>query len=170
METTGSLRKETEQEAMGSIREAETGDPAPSQGFASPRRGRGSMLARGVLRDSQFPRREGSRLKTPSFGPEAGKATLKAQLAGPPCLQGAASNWLPSLTLCLTTGRFSKSSGPTNGRSIFFMHANISARLPTVATDWYDRITSRDAADGVDKVGNTLPPRQGHDENGDRGS
>ena len=30
-----------------------------------------------------------------------------------------------------------------------------------VATDWYDkyRVTLRDAADGVDKVGNTLSPR-----------
>ena len=52
------------------------------------------------------------------------------------------------------------------------MPANISAKLPTVATDWYDkyRATLRDAADGVDKVGDTLSPRQGDDENGGRGS
>ena len=43
-------------------------------------------------------------------------------------------------------------------------------KLPTVATDWYDRVTLRDATGGVDKVGDTLSPRQGDDENGDRGS
>ena len=47
------------------------------RGSASPQRGRRSMP--GVLRDGQFPGR--GRQKTLSFGPEAGKATLKAQLA-----------------------------------------------------------------------------------------
>ena len=39
-----------------------------------------------------------------------------------------------------------------------------------VAADWYDRVTLRDAADGVDKVGDTPSPRQSDDENGDRSS
>ena len=37
-------------------------------------------------------------------------------------------NWLPSPTPRLTTGRFSKSSGPTNKRSTFFMHSEVSDR------------------------------------------
>ena len=100
-------------------REAETGKAARRLARrGSPRRGRRSRP--GVLRDGQFPGR--GRQKTPGFGPEAGKAT--AQLADRSCPQGAASSWLPSPTPRLTTGRFSKSSGPTNGRSIFF-HAHL---------------------------------------------
>ena len=73
-------------------------------------------------------------------------------------------NWLPSPMPRPTTGRFSKSSGPTNGRSTFFMR--ISARFPTVATDWYEkyRAVLRDGVDGVDKV--ALSPRQGDDGTG----
>ena len=71
-------------------------------------------------------------------------------------------NWLPSPTLRLTIGRFSKSSGPTNGRSTFFMR--ISARFPTVASNWKYRAVLRDDVGG--KVGDSLSPRQGDDGTG----
>ena len=117
--------------------EAETGEAVrrlARRGSASPRRGRGSML--GVLRDGQFPGR--GRQKTLSFGPEAGKATLKAQLAEEiahvrkvrpelvAVADAAPDNWT-----------FLEKLRPDE-RAIDFFHA-ISARFPTVATDWYEK-------------------------------
>ena len=140
-------------------REAETGEAVLRLARrGSPRRGRRSLLD--VLRDGQFPGR--GRQKTLSFGPEAGKAT--AQLAGRSCPQGAASSWLLSPTPRLTTGCFSKSSSPTNGRSTSFMR--ISARFPIVASNWEYRAVLRDDVDG--KV--ALFPRQGDDGTGAQGS
>ena len=82
---------------------------------------------------------DGTRLKTLSFGPETGKTTaLAAEVAH---VRRRRSSPSPRPT----TGRFSKGSGPTSRQSISFTPANVSAKLPTVATDWYDRVTLRDA-------------------------
>ena len=134
------------------------------RGSASLRRGRGSAL--GVQRDGQWRGRHSP--ENVEFRAGNRKNDGAARRRGRPCPESAARRWSPSPRP--TTGRFSKSSGLTSRQSTSFMPANVSARLPTVATDWYDRVTLRDAADGVDKVGDTLSPRQGDDENGDRGS
>ena len=76
--------------------------------------------------------------------------------------QGAASNWLPSPTPRPTTGRFSKSSGPTNKRSTFFMPSQRGFR-PSRATGTKNT-APRDDVGG--KVGDPLSPRQGDDGTG----
>ena len=139
-------------------REAETGEAVRRLARrGSPRRGRGS--APGVLRDGQVSRTrkaENARFRAGSRQGDVEGATRRRDRS---CPQGATSNWLPSPTLHLTTGRFSKSSGPTNGRSTFFMH--VSARFPVVASNWCEkyRAVLRDDVDGIDKV--ALSPRQG---------
>ena len=115
----------------------------------------------GILRDGQFPGR--GRQKTLGFGPEVGKAT--AQLAEEiahvrkvrpelvAVADAAPDNWT-----------FLEKLRP-NERAVDFFHA-ISARFPTVATDWYEkyRAVLRDDVGGVDKV--ALSPRQGDDGTG----
>ena len=140
--------------------EAETGEAVRRLARrGSPRRGRGSML--GILRDGQFPGR--GRQKTLGFGPEVGKAT--AQLAEEiahvrkvrpelvAVADAAPDNWT-----------FLEKLRPDE-RAVDFFHA-ISARFPTVATDWYEkyRAVLRDDVGGVDKV--ALSPRQGDDGTG----
>ena len=110
-------------------------------------------------------------LKTLSFCPETGKTTalLAAEVAHVqkvrPDLElvaiAAPDNWtfLEKLRL--------------DEQAVNFFHACEhlgEVADHAVATDWYDRVTLRDAANGVDKVGDTPSPRQGDDENGDRGS
>ena len=124
---------------MDSIREAETGEAVrrlARRGSASPRRGRRSMP--GVLRDGQFPGR--GRQKTLSFGPEVGKAT--AQLAEEiahvrkvrpelvAVADAAPDNWT-----------FLEKLRPDE-RAVDFFHA-ISARFPTVASNWYGKVPRR---------------------------
>ena len=118
---------------------------------------------------------DGTRLKTLSFGPETGKTTLKALLAAEvahvrkvrPDLKlvadAAPDNWT-----------FLEKLRPDEQAVDFFHACEHLGEVAdhAVATDWYEkyRATLRDAADGVDKVGDTLSPRQGDDEDGDRGS
>ena len=88
LETTGSLWKETEREAMDSIREAET---VPEEAVSCavsldgvplrPDRDDEACWREASCGTVSFQDAEGNRLKTLNFGPEAGKATLKAQLA-----------------------------------------------------------------------------------------
>ena len=126
------------------------------RGSASPRRGRGGVL--GVQRNGQWRGRHSP--ENVEFWARNRKDDGAVSRRGRP--ESAARRWSPSPRP--TTGRFSKGSGPTSRQSTSFTPANISAKLPTVATDWYDRAILRDA--GVDKVIRALPPRQGDDENG----
>ena len=59
----------------------------------------------------------------------------------------------------------------TGGR-LFFMHASISARFPTVASNWYEkwRAVLSDDTDGIDKVIRALSPRQSDDRTRVQGS
>ena len=107
------------------------------RGSASPRRGRGSVL--GVQRDGQWRGRHSP--ENVEFRAGNRKDDGAARRRGRPCPESAARRWSP--TPRPTTGRFSGS--PTSRQSTSFMPANISAKLPTVATDWYDRATLRDA-------------------------
>ena len=156
-------------------REAETGEAVRrlarrGDGSASPRRGRGSALARGIQRDGQFPRCGRHSPENVEFWAGSRKDDGAACCRDRPCPESAARSWLPSPTPRPTTGRFSGSSGPTSRRSISFMH--ISAKLPSMR--WRPTGTTNTASlcatHGVDKVGDTPSPRQSDDENGDRSS
>ena len=105
------------------------------RGSASPRRGRGSAL--GVQRDGQWRGRHSP--ENVEFWTGNREDDGAARRRGRP--ESTARRW--SLSARPTTGRFSRS--PTSRQSTSFTPANISARLPTVATDWYDRVTLRDA-------------------------
>ena len=105
------------------------------RGSASPRRGRRSVL--GVQRDGQWRGRYSP--ENVEFWTGKRKDDGAARRRGRP--ESAARRWSP--TPRPTTGRFSGSL--TSRQSTSFMPANISAKLPTVATDWYDHATLRDA-------------------------
>ena len=134
------------------------------RGSASLRRGRGSAL--GVQRDGQFPRRERHSPENVEFWAGNRKDDGAARRRGRPCPESAARRWSP--TPRPTTGRFSKSSGLTSRQSTSFMPANISAKLPTTRS----RPTGKTGhpARRAASTRSALPPRQGDDENGDRGS
>ena len=170
LETTGSLWKEKGREAMESIREAET---VPEEAVSCAVSLDGVMVSLRPDGDEEacwreascgtvsFQDAEGNRLKTLSFGrmPEAGKATLKAQLAEEvahirkvrPDLKvvavadAAPDNWT-----------FLDELQPDE-RAVDFFHAcehlnEVSDHA--VASSWYEkyRAVLRDDADGVDKV------------------
>ena len=121
-------------------REAEIGEAVrrlARRGSASPRRGRGSVL--GVQRDGQWRGRHSP--ENVEFWVGNRKDHGAARRRGRPCPESAARRWSPSPRP--TTGR--SSGSPTSRQSTSFMPANVSAKLPTVATDWYDRATLRDA-------------------------
>ena len=97
LETTGNLWKEKGEEAMESIREAET---VPEEAVSCAVSLDGVMIRpdgdeEACWREAScgtvsFQDAEGNRLKTLSFGPEAGKEALKAQLAEEVAHQGTA--------------------------------------------------------------------------------
>ena len=176
LETTGSLWKEREQEAMDSIREAETGEAVSCavslDGVMVPLRPDGDEEA--CWREAScgtvsFQNAEGNRLKTLSFGPEAGKAT--AQLAEEiahvrkvrpelvAVADAAPDNWT-----------FLEKLRPDE-QAVDFFHA-ISARFPTMRSraTGTKNTAPRDDVGGIDKVGDPLSPRQGDDGTGAQGS
>ena len=138
------------------------------RGSASPRRRRGSAL--GVQRDGQWRGRHSPENVEFWAGNRKNDVESAARRRGRPCPESAARRW--SLSPRPTTGRFSGSSSPTSRQSTSFMPANISARLPSMRSrpTGTTSIASPCATHGVDKVGDTLSPRQGDDENGGRGS
>ena len=169
---------------MDVIREAETGEAVSCavslDGVMVPLRPDRDGEARWREASSgtvSFHGADGTRLKTLSFGrmPETGKTTalLAAEVAHvrkvrPDLKLVAVADAAPDNWTFLGTLR-------PDEQAVDFFHAceHLSEVADhAVATDWYDkyRATLRDATDGVDKVGNTLSPRQGDDENGDRGS
>ena len=92
--------------------------PSRSTGFAptGTKKQAGRPAGRSVSRTRKA---ENARFRAGSRqGDGATRRSLMSARCGP--------NWLPSPRL--TTGRFSKSSGPTNGRSIFFMRSEVSDR------------------------------------------
>ena len=94
--------------------------PSRSTGFAptGTKKHAGRPAGRSVSRTRKA---ENARFRAGSRqGDGATRRSLMSARCGP--------NWLPSPTPRLTTGRFSKSSGPTNKRSTFFMHGEVSDR------------------------------------------
>ena len=92
--------------------------PSRSTGFAptGTKKHAGRPAGRSVSRTRKA---ENARFRAGSRQGDGGtRRSLMSARCGP--------NWLP--TPRLTTGRFSKSSGPTNKRSTFFMHIEVSDR------------------------------------------
>ena len=129
------------------------------RGSASSRRGQGSVLARGVLRDRQLPRcgRRSPENGEPCAhaGSRQGDAEVAARRRGRPCPESAAR---PAVGRCrrrrarqLDVSR-GASARRTGGRLLSRHLGEVADHA--VATDWYDRHRAvlRDDERGVDKV------------------
>ena len=113
---------------------------------------------------------DGTRLKTLSFGPETGKT-----MAPPAAEVARVRKVRPDLKLVADVAPDNRTflgKPRPDERAVDFFHACEDlgeVAEQAVAAGWYDRVTLRTDGGG-DKVGDTPSPRQGDDENGDRGS
>ena len=130
---------------MDSIREAETGEAVRrlarrGDGSASPRRGRGSMLARGVLWDGQFPGRGRQSPENAQFwaGSRQGNVEGATRRRDRSCPQGAARTGCRRRrrTRQLDVSR----KAPTRRTSDRLFSCHLSEVSDhAVATDWYEK-------------------------------